>query len=156
MYLMHSVYFSHHFCLIITHCYSFLTIFCIILLAPVLLLLVLLTLVLLALVLQALVLLALQLLAPVLLGMCYKHQCQKHIVNDTMVHFTVFTVQLAKCALSDMSIGHNGKVVCMLCPKISTSWEKLAPTGRHSRHVFATLVGRQFCPNKLREFFQLG
>ena len=38
-----------------------------------------------------------------------------------------------------LSIGHNGTVVCMLYPKISTSWEKLAPTGRHSRHVFATL-----------------
>ena len=30
-------------------------------------------------------------------------------------------------------------VVGMLCPKISTSWGKLAPTGRHGRHVFATL-----------------
>ena len=30
----------------------------------------------------------------------------------------------------------------MLCPKISTSWGKLAPTGRHGRHVFATLVTR--------------
>ena len=28
----------------------------------------------------------------------------------------------------------------MLCPKISTSWGKLAPTGQHGRHVFATLV----------------
>ena len=27
----------------------------------------------------------------------------------------------------------------MLCPKISTSWKKLAPTGRHGRHVFVTL-----------------
>ena len=40
--------------------------------------------------------------------------------------------------ISDMSIGHNGTVVCMLCPKISTSLKKLAPT---SRHVFATLLG---------------
>ena len=38
-----------------------------------------------------------------------------------------------------LSIGHNGTVVCMLYPKISTSWEKLAPTGRHGRHVFAIL-----------------
>ena len=27
----------------------------------------------------------------------------------------------------------------IICPKISTSWGKLAPTGRHGRHVFATL-----------------
>ena len=30
----------------------------------------------------------------------------------------------------------------MLCPKISTSQKKLAPTGRHGRHVFATLCVR--------------
>ena len=28
----------------------------------------------------------------------------------------------------------------MLCLKISTSWGKLAPAGRHGRHVFATLI----------------
>ena len=27
----------------------------------------------------------------------------------------------------------------MLCPKISTTWKKLAPTGRHGLHVFVTL-----------------
>ena len=54
-------------------------------------------------------------------------------------------------------IGHNGTVVCMLCPKISTSLKKLAPTGRHGRHVFATVkcpfvsVMRKTCllPNNL-------
>ena len=42
---------------------------------------------------------------------------------------------------SDMRIRHNGTVVfCrVLCPKISTGLEKLAPTGWHGWHVFATL-----------------
>ena len=48
----------------------------------------------------------------------------------------------------------------MLCPKISTSWEKLAPTGRHGRHVFATLIdggekhrkmGEGLCRAKVKE-----
>ena len=38
-----------------------------------------------------------------------------------------------------MSNGHNGTVFCVLCPKISTGQEKLAPTGRYGWHVFATL-----------------
>ena len=42
--------------------------------------------------------------------------------------------------ISDMSNGHNGTVFRVLYPKISTGQEKLAPTGRHGRHVFATLV----------------
>ena len=33
----------------------------------------------------------------------------------------------------------------MLCTKISTSWKKLAPTGRHGRHVFATLALQWQC-----------
>ena len=37
------------------------------------------------------------------------------------------------------SNGHSGTVFRVLCPKISTGQEKLAPTGRHGRHVFATL-----------------
>ena len=28
----------------------------------------------------------------------------------------------------------------MYCPKISTNKKRLAPTGRHGRHVFATLA----------------
>ena len=40
-----------------------------------------------------------------------------------------------------MSNGHNGTVFRVLYPKISTGQEKLAPTGRHGRHVFATLEG---------------
>ena len=39
-----------------------------------------------------------------------------------------------------MSNGHNGTVFRVLYPKISTGQEKLAPTGRHGRHVFATLA----------------
>ena len=39
-----------------------------------------------------------------------------------------------------MSNGHNGTVFRVLYPKISTGQEKLAPTGRHGRHVFATLL----------------
>ena len=73
-------------------------------------------------------LLALVLVAPVLLAMCYKHQCKKHIASGTMCY-----------GISDMSIGHSGTVFRVLCPKISTGQEKLAPTGRHGRHVFATL-----------------
>ena len=38
------------------------------------------------------------------------------------------------------SNGHNGTVFRVLYPKISTGQEKLAPTGRHGRHVFATLL----------------
>ena len=38
-----------------------------------------------------------------------------------------------------MSNGHNGTVFRVLYPKISTGHEKLAPTGRLGRHVFATL-----------------
>ena len=38
-----------------------------------------------------------------------------------------------------MSNEHNGTVFRVLYPKISTGQEKLAPTGRHGRHVFATL-----------------
>ena len=43
------------------------------------------------------------------------------------------------CGISDTSIEHNGTVVCMLCSKSSTSLKKLAPTGLHGLHVFATL-----------------
>ena len=42
--------------------------------------------------------------------------------------------------ISDMSNGHNGTVFRVLYPKISTGQEKLAPTGLHGLHVFATLV----------------
>ena len=48
----------------------------------------------------------------------------------------------ASCAslgISDMSIG-QWHFFCMLRPKTSTSWGKLAPTGRHGRQVFATLI----------------
>ena len=38
-----------------------------------------------------------------------------------------------------MSSGHSGIVFRVLCPKISTGQEKLAPTGLHGLHVFATL-----------------
>ena len=41
--------------------------------------------------------------------------------------------------ISDISIGHSGTFFCVVCPKISTSQEKLAPTGLHGLHVFATL-----------------
>ena len=42
--------------------------------------------------------------------------------------------------ISDMSIGHSGTVFRVLCPKISIGKEKLAPTGLHGVHVFATLL----------------
>ena len=74
-------------------------------------------------------LLALVLVAPVLLAMCYKHQCKKHIASGTMCY-----------GISDMSIGHSGIVFRVLCPKISTGREKLAPAGWHGWHVFATLA----------------
>ena len=69
------------------------------------------------------------LVAPVLQAMCYKHQCKKHIASGTICY-----------GLSDISIGHSGKVFRVLCPKISTGQKKLAPTGWHGRHVFATLA----------------
>ena len=54
---------------------------------------------------------------------------------ETHCYTVKFTVPIAQCAMP------NGTVVCMLCPKISTSLKKLAPTGPHGRHVFATLLG---------------
>ena len=41
--------------------------------------------------------------------------------------------------ITDISIGHSGTFFRVVCPKISTSQEKLAPTGLHGLHVFATL-----------------
>ena len=38
-----------------------------------------------------------------------------------------------------MSNGHSGTVFCVLCKKISTGREKLAPIDWHDWHVFATL-----------------
>ena len=50
---------------------------------------------------------------------------------------------------SDMSIIHNGTIFSrVLCPKISTGLEKLAPTGWHGWHVFATLQGTPLPPVK--------
>ena len=40
-----------------------------------------------------------------------------------------------------MSIGQWHSCLRAL-PEISTSWGKLAPTGQHGRHVFATLTVR--------------
>ena len=60
---------------------------------------------------------------------CYKQQ-----MLETHCYTVKFTVLIAQCAMP------NGTVVCMLCPKISTSLKKLAPTGLHGLHVFATLV----------------
>ena len=45
--------------------------------------------------------------------------------------------------ISDISMGHSGIVFRVLCPKVSTGQEKLAPTGLHGLHVFATLQSRQ-------------
>ena len=42
--------------------------------------------------------------------------------------------------ISDISNGHNGTVFRVLYPKISTGQEKLALTGLHGLHVFATLL----------------
>ena len=39
-----------------------------------------------------------------------------------------------------MSHGHNGTVFRVLLPKISTSQKRIAPTGWHGWHVFATLL----------------
>ena len=53
-----------------------------------------------------------------------------------------------------MSNGHNGTVFRVLYPNISTGQEKLAPTGRHGRHVFATLLQHQ--PHTEQEVVQPG
>ena len=45
--------------------------------------------------------------------------------------------------ISDISMGHSGIVFRVLCPKVSTGQEKLAPTGLHGLHVFATLLQLQ-------------
>ena len=39
-----------------------------------------------------------------------------------------------------MSYGHNSTVFRVLFPKFSTGQKKIAPTGWHGWHVFATLV----------------
>ena len=39
-----------------------------------------------------------------------------------------------------MSHGLDSTVVCVLFPKISSGQKKLAPTGWHGWHVFATLI----------------
>ena len=104
------------------------------LIAPVLLALVLapvLAPVLLALVLPALVLVA-PVVAPVLQAMCYKHQC--------IVSGTDSAIRSVCYGISDMCNGHNGTVFRVLYPKISTGQEKLALTGLHGLHVFATLA----------------
>ena len=41
-----------------------------------------------------------------------------------------------------MSNGHSGTVFRVLCQKLSTDLEKLAPIDWHDWHVFATLAGR--------------
>ena len=54
--------------------------------------------------------------------------------------------------ISDMSIRNSSVVFRMLCPRISTSQEKFAPTGRHGRHVFATLTsGKENIPKLSQE-----
>ena len=68
-------------------------------------------------------------LAPVLQAICYKHQC---IASASAISSVCY-------GISDMSNGHNGTVFRVLYPKISTGQEKLAPTGRHGRHIFASL-----------------
>ena len=62
--------------------------------------------------------------------------------------------------ISDISIGHSGTFFRVVCPKISTSQEKLAPTGLHGLHVFATLgvpyarrgthYFKAFCPSSTK------
>ena len=47
-----------------------------------------------------------------------------------------------------MSMGHSVIVFRVLSPKISTSQEKLAPTGLHGLHVFATLPLYCFNPSQ--------
>ena len=93
-----------------------------------------------------------QILALVLLSLqlqhwCYYHcsfqhrRCYYQCFTSTNIRNTVYSAISSVCyGISDIIIGHNGTVVCMLQPKISTSWKKLAPTGRHGRHVFATLI----------------
>ena len=71
-----------------------------------------------------------------------KRQCitstsaRKHIASSR-----VYSAGIPECnAISDMSIGHSGTVFCVLCKKISTGREKLAPIDWHYWHVFATLL----------------
>ena len=62
-----------------------------------------------------------------------------------------FTMQVTLCyGITNMSNGHSGIVFRVLCPKISTVREKLAPAGWHGWHVFATLVGTLFQIEKVK------
>ena len=62
---------------------------------------------------------------------------------------TLLVVQFASYPLlygvSYMCNGHSGIVFRVLCPKISTGREKLAPAGWHGWHVFATLPPPLVC-----------
>ena len=75
------------------------------------------------------ILCSLEFLAPVLQAICYKHQWYSYSAISSVCY-----------GISDMSHGHNSTVFRVLFPKISTGQKKIAPTGRHGRHVFATLL----------------
>ena len=81
------------------------------------------------LVLRALVLLALVFLAPVLL-----FQIQGQCITSTGARNTLLEVEFP------MPVAHSGTVFRVLCKKISTGQEKLAPIDWHDWHVFATLL----------------
>ena len=60
-------------------------------------------------------------------------QCEHHWYSYSAINSKCYDV-------SDMSHGHNSTVFRVLFPKISTGQKKLAPTGLHGLHVFATLI----------------
>ena len=74
------------------------------------------------------ILCSLEFLAPLLQAICYKHQWYSYSAISSVCY-----------GISDMSHGHNSTVFRVLFPKISTGQKKLAPTGWHGWHVFATL-----------------
>ena len=99
-----------------------------------------------ALVLLALVFLAPVLPAPVLPAPVLLLQIQGQCITSTTARNTLLGVEFTVRAgspecydIRDMSNGHSRTVFRVLCKKISTGREKLAPIDWHDWHVFATL-----------------
>ena len=69
-----------------------------------------------------------------------------------------FTKLLAQCAMVQVIWASDimAQFFLMLCPKISTGLEKLALTGWHGWHVFATLIVQWIeCSQMLTKIFQV-
>ena len=90
------------------------------------------------------------LLAPVLEEHCFQHRCYSSTSNESLapvqcqkyIDCYLYSLQCSQWhEHSDRSQHYqqNGIVFCVYRPKISTRKKKLASTGRHGWHIFATL-----------------